>query len=93
MNSRTLQDPPSDESQSHFAYFHQIVVELGQIASPSPPSWPAVENPVYDAANVVPGANLVDDPDVLVFGGVLAASAAVWLADVGRRRPRTAVRP
>jgi hypothetical protein len=67
------------ESQSHFAYFHQIVVELGQIASPSPPSWPAVENPIYDAANVVPGANLVDDPDVQPVG---AACADIYLVFV-----------
>jgi uncharacterized membrane protein YdjX (TVP38/TMEM64 family) len=44
----------------------------------------------YALAGAVAGG--YGDP-VLVFGGVLAASAAVWLADVGRRRPRTAVRP
>lgn len=53
---------PDWESKSHFAYFHQIVVELDGVDAGKGMSWPALANPVYDEANVVPGANLIDDP-------------------------------
>jgi hypothetical protein len=56
------------ESKSHFAYFHQIVVESSPPNKPVAASWTTVENPIYDAANVTPGANLVEDPTVQPIG-------------------------
>ena len=58
---------PDWESTSHFAYFHQIVVELEHVTAAGM-SWPTVANPVYDPANVVPGASLIDDPSVAPIG-------------------------
>jgi hypothetical protein len=56
------------ESMSHFAYFHQIVVENSPPNTAIAASWPTVDNPVYDPGNVTPGANLVDDPAVQPVG-------------------------
>lgn len=58
----------SYESMSHFAYFHQIVVENSPPNTPVAASWTTVANPVYDRANVTPGASLIDDPGVAPIG-------------------------
>ena len=66
---------PDWESQSHFAYFHQIVVQLLEIRGDGTKgdvskdmAWPTVANPVYDPANVVPGAHLIEDPGAAPVG-------------------------
>jgi hypothetical protein len=57
------------DSMSHFAYFHQINNDLGALAPPEP-SWPTVDSPVYDPANELPGAALIDDPAVQPVGAL-----------------------
>jgi hypothetical protein len=60
---------PDWETQSHFAYFHQIVVQIQDIAGGSEGmAWPTVANPIYDANNAAPGANLVEDPGAAPIG-------------------------
>lgn len=62
---------PNWESDSHFAYFHQIVNQLNAIGSNgSGPAmaWATVENPIYDPANQQPGTSLIDDPSVQPVG-------------------------
>jgi len=59
------------DSQSHFAYFHQIVDELrppNQFRKRFAPAWRTVENPIYDAQNAKPGTTLIDDPTALPVG-------------------------
>lgn len=53
---------PDWQSTSHFAYFHQIVNQLG-LTAPFEAAWRTVPNPVYDADNRRPGASfIVDSP-------------------------------
>jgi hypothetical protein len=59
------------DSQSHFAYYHQIVDQLTQLAqsgSGFEAAWPTVESPIYDPANMQPGATLIDDPVARLVG-------------------------
>jgi hypothetical protein len=59
------------DSQSHFAYYHQIVDQLGQLAlseSEFAAAFPTVENPIYDPQNQQPGTTLIDDPSVRPVG-------------------------
>jgi hypothetical protein len=59
------------DSHSHFAYYHQIVDQLGQLAqsgSGFTAAWPTVENPIYDPANAQPGTTLIDDPSAQPVG-------------------------
>ena len=62
---------PNWDTKSHFAYYHQIVNELNPQA-PHPlsfvPSWPTVENPVYDPADARPGSSLIEDPVAAAVG-------------------------
>lgn len=52
---------PDWQSTSHFAYFHQIVNQLGTLREPFEAAWPTVLNPVYDADNQRPGASLITE--------------------------------
>ncbi|MFC5940195.1 ferritin-like domain-containing protein [Micromonospora harpali] len=54
---------PDWQSNSHFAYFHQIADQLDGLNRTQPdfvPGWPTVENPAYDATNT--GGTLITDP-------------------------------
>ncbi|WP_329109729.1 ferritin-like protein [Micromonospora sp. NBC_01699] len=60
---------PDWQSDSHFAYFHQIADQLDGLKQTQPdfaPGWPTVENPVYDPANT--GGTLITDPAVRAVG-------------------------
>lgn len=59
---------PDWESQSHFAYFHQIVVQIHDINGSRGMAWPTVANPVYEPADAAPGAHLVWDPGAAPIG-------------------------
>ncbi len=62
------------DSQSHFAYYHQIVDQLNQLAqsgSGFAAAWPTVENPIYDPANQQPGTTLIGDPSARLVGTLL----------------------
>lgn len=61
---------PLWDSQSHFAFFHQIHDEMTDANNPVPaPAWETVENPAYvtDPAPP-PGANLIEDPTARALG-------------------------
>jgi Ferritin-like len=63
---------PDWDSNSHFAYYHQIVNQLDPSVSPDPltfaASWPTVENPVYRVADAPPGSSLIEDPTAVAVG-------------------------
>lgn len=62
---------PDWNSQSHFAYYHQIVNQLGQLAqrnSGFAAAWSTVENPIYDPQNEKPGTTLIEDPTAKPLG-------------------------
>lgn len=64
---------PDWQSNSHFAYFHQIVDQLDGLEKGNggfAAAWPTVPNPVYDPANELPGASLIDHPAVQPVGVV-----------------------
>lgn len=64
---------PDWQSNSHFAYFHQIVDQLDGLEKGNGgfgAAWPTVPNPVYDPANQLPGASLIDDPAVQPVGAL-----------------------
>jgi len=62
---------PDWDSKSHFAYYHQIVDQLGQLARADAgfaAAWPTVENPIYDPRHEKPGTEPIADPSVQPIG-------------------------
>ena len=59
---------PDWESNSHFAYFHQIVDELKGAEASFVPAWVTVDNPIYVPDSFIDGANYIDLPGTRAIG-------------------------
>lgn len=61
---------PAWDSQSHFAFFHQMHDDMTDAANPvTSPAWASVDNPAYVANPAPPsGASLITDPTGLALG-------------------------